>query len=57
MEQVTLFGSMVRERNRDKDNPLCAIVSLMNSDFSLFLYLGTHPVNADGIVNRTVCVV
>lgn len=57
VEQVTLFGSTVRERNRDKNNPLCSIFSLMNSDFSLFLYLGTHPDNADGIVNRTVCVV
>lgn len=45
------------KKNRDKINPLCSIVSLINSDSSLFLFLGTHPVNADGIVNRTVCVV
>lgn len=36
-----------------------SLLDRSNGQFSLFvvLYLGTHPVNADGIVNRTVCVV
>lgn len=39
VEQVTLSGSMVSEKkNRGKNNPLCSIVSLVNSDFSLFFY-------------------
>lgn len=57
--QVTRFGwtVIVKKKKRDQNIPVWLIILLVNFDYSLFLYLGTHPLNADGIVNRTVCVV